>query len=183
MELDDLKSDWNKVQPNLKTDEAMLLLLQENKHPVLKSIRKQIGIEITAWLVFLLSYYWLFDGAKKPFWINLILVISLGFPIFHSFYGYHFNKYLSDGANVKKALEQVYYRLKKYAVVSVISRVGFICGLLVFFSYGIQFTTTKYYSLAVICFVFLIQLWVLYLIWNQRLKRIRQAIVSFNVDK
>ena len=49
MELDDLKSDWNRIQPNSKSEEALLLMLQENKHPVLKSIRKQIVIEVTAW--------------------------------------------------------------------------------------------------------------------------------------
>lgn len=179
MEIDDLKSDWNAVQPILKTDEAMLALLQENKHPVLKSIRKQIVIEVIAWSLFLMVYYSMFDGATKPFWLNLVLVISLVLPIFHSLYGYHYNKYLTDGSNVKTALERLYNSLKKYAFIAIMSRIGFVCGLLLFFSYNIHFTVAKYFLLGFILVVFLIQLFVLYQIWNKRLSELKSMIVTF----
>ena len=180
MEIDDLKSDWNAVQSIPKSEETLLLMLQENKHPVLKSIRKQIVIEVTAWCVFLMVYYSMFDGAEKPLWVNLVLISTLLLPLLHSIYGYYYNKYLANGSNVKKALEQLYNRLKNYALFSVVVRIGFVCGLLLFFTYNIDFTTTKYYSLLVISIVFLIQLFVLYRIWNKRLKRIRATIYAFS---
>ena len=182
MEIDDLKSDWNAVNPILKTDEAMLSLLEENKHPVLKSIRKQIVIELTAWLLFLMTYYSMFDGAKKPLWINLILVISLILPIGHGLYGYYYNKYLTDGSDIKKALEQLYDRLKNYALIAIIARVGFVSGLLLFFCYNILFTATKYFLLGFIVFVFVIQLVVLYVVWHKRLKHIQALIVGFSTE-
>ena len=179
MEIDDLKSDWNTVQPILKTDESLLLLLQENKHPVLKSIRKQIVIEVSSWLIFLLVYYSMFDGYSKPFWVNVVLVFSLLLPVLHSLYGYFYNKYLTDGTDIKKALERLYNRLKKYAFFSILSRIGFVGGLLFFFTYNIDFTGTKYFFLLSICFVFVFQIAVLYSIWAKRLKHIKEIIAGF----
>lgn len=179
MELDDLKSDWNAIKPISKSEEALLLMLQENKHPVLKSIRKQIVIEVTIWILFLLVYYSMFDGATKPFWVNLVLIASLLMPMLHSFYGYYYNKYLADGSNIKVALEQLYDRLKKYAFITIITRVGFICGLLLFFTYNIHFTATKYFLLLFILLVFSIQLFVLYRIWVKRLSVLKETIKAF----
>lgn len=182
MEIDDLKSDWNTIQSNPKKEETLLLMLQENKHPVLKSIRKQIVIEVSAWIFFLIVYYSMFDGAEKPLWVNLVLIVTFLLPIFHSSYGYYYNKYLADDLNVKMALEQLYNRLKKYALVSVIARIGFVCGFVLFFTYTIQFTPTKYYLFVLIAVVFFIQLFVLYRIWNKRLKCIRETIYAFTND-
>lgn len=182
MEIDDLKSDWNTIKPTPKSEETLLLMLQENKHPVLKSIRKQIVFEVLAWFFFLMVYYSMFDGAEKPLWVNLVFTGTLLLPITHSIYGYYYNKYLVNGSNIKMALDQLYNRLKNYALFSVVGRIGFICGLLLFFTYNIDFTATKYYSLAVIVIVFLIQMFVLYRIWNKRLKRIRDTIYAFSAD-
>lgn len=179
MEIDDLKSDWNTVQPILKTDESLLLLLQENKHPVLKSIRKQIVIEVSSWLIFLLVYYSMFDGYSKPFWVNVVLVFSLLLPVLHSLYGYFYNKYLTDGTDIKKALERLYNRLKKYVFFSILSRIGFVGGLLFFFTYNIDFTGIKYFFLLSICFVFVFQIAVLYSIWAKRLKHIKEIMAGF----
>lgn len=182
MEVEDLKSDWSAIQPIPKKEETLLLMLKENKHPVLKSIRKQIVIEVTGWVLFLMVYYSMFDGSEKPLWVNLFLISTLLLPIFHSIYGYYYNKYLANGSNVKKALEQLYNRLQNYALFSVFIRIGFVCGLLLFFTYNIDFTITKYYSLLIIGIVFSIQLFVLYRIWNKRLKRIRETIYAFSND-
>lgn len=180
MEIDDLKSDWKAIQPIPKSEETLLLMLQENTHPVLKSIRKQILIEVTAWSLFLMVYYSMFDGGTKPLWINLILVISLILPIGHGLYGYYYNKYLTDGSDIKTALAQLYSRLKNYALIAIIARVGFVSGLLLFFCYNIHFTTTKYFSLGFIVFVFVIQLVVLYVVWHKRLKHIQALLVGFS---
>lgn len=183
MEIDDLKSDWNAIQPIPKSEEALLLMLKENTHPVLKSIRIQIRIEVTGWVLFLMVYYSMFDGAKKPLWVNLVLIIGLLMPIFHSLYGYYYNKYLAGGSNIKMGLEQLYSRLKNYALFSVVARIGFISGLLLFFTYPIHFTTTKYYLLVLIIIGFIIQLFVFYRIWNRRLTQIRDTINAYTIDR
>ncbi|MES2238901.1 MAG: hypothetical protein V4497_01450 [Bacteroidota bacterium] len=179
MEIDDLKSDWNTVKPILRNDENFLSMLQENKHPVLKGIRKQIVIELMGWIFFSLAYYSMFDGTEKPFWVNLILLLTLALPIVHSFYGYYYNKYLADGLNIKEGLEQLYHRLKKYAFITIIARVGLVSGLLLFFCYNIHFTTTKYFLLAFIIVIIAIQMFLLYKVWNKRLRVLQRIINDF----
>jgi hypothetical protein len=183
MELDDLKSDWNTIEPISKSDESLLLMLKENKHPVLKSIRIQIRIEVTAWSLFLIGYYSMFDGVEKPLWVNLTLILAVAMPIFHSLYGYYYNKYLTDDSNIKDALDQLYNRLKKFALFSIISRLGFIYGLLLFFTYAIHFTTTKYILLGFIAVVVSVQLFVLYCVWAKRLSILKNLIKSFSTYK
>lgn len=180
MELDDLKLEWKTIKTISTNDESLLLMLQENKHPVLKGMRNQIKIEVTAWTLFFLCYYSMFDGGTKPIWVNLFLIISVLGTIGHSLYGYHYNKYQTNGMDVKSALEVLYNRLKKYAWFTLIVRANFILGLLVFFTYGIHFTTIKYLLLGFICIVFLYQLFALYQLWNRRMQQILGLIESFN---
>jgi hypothetical protein len=182
MELDELKSEWNTVKPFSKTNEAILLMLQENRHPVLKAIRKQIIIELIGWSLFLVCYYTMFDGGNKPFFINIVLIFAVAFPMVHHLYGYHFNKYLIDGSNIKSSLEKYLNRMKAYASLSLISRVLFVSGLLLFFTYSIHFTASKYYLLTVIILVFLIQLFFLYRIWAKRLQELKNTINAFSVN-
>ncbi|MFL9831478.1 hypothetical protein ABS764_11530 [Flavobacterium sp. ST-87] len=176
MELHDLKSDWKAIEADSKDEATLVRMLQENKHPVLKSIRKQILLEITGWVLFLMVYYSMFDGSEKPFWVNLILIISLLLPILHNVYGYYHNRYLTDNSNIKIALVQLYIRIKKFALIAVIARLGFISGLLVFFTYGIQFTMPKYFLLLFTTVIFLIQLRILYRIWIKRIIQIQDCI-------
>ena len=46
MNSDELKSAWKGIAPPAKTNEEIKLMLQENRHPVLKGIRKQFTIEL-----------------------------------------------------------------------------------------------------------------------------------------
>lgn len=179
MEIDDLKSDWNTTKTISKTDEELVMMLQENKHPVLKSIRKQIVIELVGWISFLIVYYSMLDGEEKPLWINFVLVLAFSLPIAHSFYGYHYNKYLTDGSNVKTALEKLYTKLKKFALLTILARLALISGLLLFLTYNIYFTTVKYFLFLFIIVVFAVQLFLLYQLWIKKIKALQRSIEGF----
>lgn len=176
MELDDLKTEWKTVLVPPKNEAALLLMLEENRHPVLRKIRRQIQMEVTAWIVFLLVYYSMFDGDMKPFWVNCVLFISLLLAVLHSLYGYFYNKFITDGSNVKTALMSLYRRLKKYAFISIVSRIALVLGFLLFFTYSVHFTKVKLLLLLFLVVVFSVQLLILFRIWKQRLKRIYQDI-------
>jgi hypothetical protein len=66
-----------------------------------------------------------------------------------------------------------------YALVSVISRVLVAGCLLFFFTSIITFTVEKYWMLAAIIIVFIIQLVLLCTIWQKRIGRIKNALGSF----
>lgn len=179
MELNELKSTWNTmITPTVSTLEIQAMLL-ENKHPVLKGIRKQMIIEVIGWSIFLICYYAMFDGDKKPLWINALLVLSVLLPFIHNLMGYNFAKYLVHGTDIRESLKIYLSKVKRYAIISIITRQVYLTGFLLFFSYSISFNTSKYVLLSVIIFVFLIQLWLLCKIWIKRVKNLGNTIMTF----
>lgn len=180
MELDELKSTWNTVQtPTISTIEIQGML-SENRHPILKGIRKQLTLEIIGWSILLLCYYTMFDGDSKPLWLNILLVSSVIFPFIHSLMGYRFAKYSIHGASIRESLKNYLSKVKVYAIISIISRQVYLTSLLLFLTYGISFNKSKYLSLAVIIFILLIQLLLSCKIWSKRLKTLGNAIAKFN---
>ncbi|WPU96174.1 hypothetical protein SNE25_11660 [Mucilaginibacter sabulilitoris] len=180
MKLDELKYAWGKIETPVKSTDDIRLMLSENRHPVLKKIRKQLTIEMIGWSVFFICYYTMFDGDQKPVWINLTLIVSVLLPLIHNLMGYRFSKYLVNGNTINESLKNYLSKVKVYATVSIICRFFFATGLLVFFTYGLSFNTKKYISLGVIILIFLIQLSILYRLWAKRLKKLENAVTVFN---
>ncbi|WP_316819199.1 hypothetical protein [Pedobacter nyackensis] len=180
MEFNELKSTWNALKtPEVSTTEIQSML-SENRHPVLKDIRKQLTIEIIGWGIFLACYYSMFDGDKKPVWINVLLCLSILIPIIHNLMGYRFAKYLVQGTSIQESLKNYLSKVKVYAIVSVVSRQIYLLGLLFFFTYSINFNAGKYTLLGVIGLVFLIQFVIICRIWVKRLKSLGDSLKSFS---
>jgi hypothetical protein len=182
MEIDELKSVWKNIETPAKTTEEIQLMLLENKHPILKKIRKQLTLEIIIWSVFLFCYYNIFDGDKKPMAINIILISGFLLSLVHNLMGYRSTKYLLNGSTIKESLENYLSGVKSYAIISILSRVLLMTGFILFFTYGIHFNAGKYLSLAVIILIFLIQLFLLYRLWAGRLKNFRISVESLADD-
>ena len=180
MELTDLKNTWGIVKTPVKSAEDIQLMLLQNKHPVLKKIRRQLTVEIIGWSIFLLCYYTMFDGHYKPVWINIALIVSVLLSLIHNFMGFRLAKYPLNGATIKQSLKNYLHKVKIYAAISIICRALFIVGLLVFFTYDLSFNSKKYISLALIILIFLIQLFMLYRLWATRRKNLEAAVTAFN---
>jgi len=176
MEFNELKSTWNTVKTPEISPTEIQKMLSENRHPVLKNIRKQLTIEIIGWSISLICYYTMFDGDKKPVWINLLLVFSILLPVIHNLMGYRFAKYLVQGSNIQESLKNYLARVKRYAAISIISKQLFLIGLLLFFTYGLSFNTSKAISLVIIGVIFIIQLVLTYRIWAKRLVSLEKSI-------
>lgn len=178
MELDELKNDWN----NLKTPETPVTdiqaMLSAGNHPVLKGIRRQVITEVVGWSAFLLCYYTMFDGDRKPLWLNAVLVVSVLFPVVHSLMGYSFSRFLVNGVTLKQSLTNYLAKVKVYALVSIAARLLFAAGLLLFFTYGLSFNG-RYYLIAIIGAIFLFQVAMLGRLWARRLNSIRMAVTEF----
>jgi len=180
MEFNELKSTWNTVKMPAISITEIQRMLSENKHPVLKDIRKQLTIEMIGWCLFLACYYSMFDGDKKPVWINILLVLSILLPIIHHLMGYRFAKYLVHGTNIQESLKNYLSKVKRYAIISIISRQIYLVGLLLFFTYGLSFNTSKSAPLIGIGIVFLIQLIISCRIWANRLRSLGKSLNSFS---
>lgn len=180
MEINELKSGWDQVSTPEKTNEEIKLMLSENRHPVLKGIRRQAAIEIAGWSVFLACAYSMFDGAEKPLWVNILLAVSVIWPVLHNLMGYRFAKYLVNGTNIQASLMNYLSNVKGYALVSVMSRILFAAGLLLFLTYNIHFNPSKYLSLGFIVLIFTAQVGLLYRLWITRLTKLNKAVLGFS---
>lgn len=179
MELDQLKSTWNKAETPAKTSEELKAMLLESRHPVLKEIRKQFIIEIAGWSAFLLCYYTMFDGDQKPVLINIILVTAVLCSLIHNLSGYSFSRYLINGTNIKASLGRYLSKIKTFAAVSLCTRLLFMAGFLLFFTYNIQFNADKYLLLAVSLLVFIGQLVWIGNLWAKRVRILAKTIGDF----
>ena len=88
MEQDALKSAWQSMDANRKTNTELSTMMRESSHPVLKQIRKQLILETIAFTALLFVYYDFFDGDRKPFYANMLLVMAMLFVIAHNIMGY-----------------------------------------------------------------------------------------------
>ena len=179
MELDDLKSSWNSAISQPKTENELGLMLKENRHPVLKRIRKQITIETAGWLVLLLSYYSMFDGADKPLIANAILVIAVLAALLHNLTGYSFSKNLIGHGDIKTTLQAYLKKIRIYATLSITLRAMFVAGLLVFFCWNVTIDSRRYALLGAGLILLLIQLFVLGKVWTTRLKVLSNTLNTF----
>lgn len=180
MEFNELKSTWDAVKtPSISAAEIQTMF-SENKHPALKSIRKQFAIEITGWLIFIAFYYSMLDGAEKPIWVNALLIFSILLPLVHNVMGYRLSKNLIYDDTIYDSLAKFQSKVKSYAIVSIVSRQIYLLGLLTFLTYGINIHANAAISLVIIGIFFMIQLVALYMMWKKRLQSLGNTISSFS---
>lgn len=176
--MDALKTAWKGADNNTKSTQDLKGMLKENKHPVLKDIRKQMIIEIVAFSAFALVYYDFFDGHQKPLYANIILAGALLLAITHNVIGYLGAKHPVKGNNIKGSLEKYLADLKVFALLSILSRIGYAAGLLIFFTSVIAITDTKQWIIGGIIAVFVIQGGILVNLWLNRIRGIKTAVES-----
>jgi hypothetical protein len=179
MEQDALKSAWQEMATNRKSDMELSSMMRENTHPVLKRIRKQLIIETLAFTAFLFVYYDFFDGDRKPFYANMLLVSAILFVLLHNIMGYVLTKRPVNGDSIKQLLTNQLLKMKTYATVSVAGRILTACCLLLFFTSVITFNAGKYWLLAAIILLFIIQIVLLSGIWMKRIRQMKSTINSF----
>lgn len=179
MELNELKTAWNKVNGPIKTSEEIQQMLKENNHPVLKEIRKQLLIEIILWSAFLMVFYNWFDGDKKPLFINIVLIIGVITALAHNLMGYNLSKYLDAGNTLQASMQYYIVKVRTYMITSVILRIPLMSGFLLFFTFNISFNYEKYILLALLVAFFSLQLYFLCRIWSRRLKKLKSTLSEF----
>jgi hypothetical protein len=172
MQTDPLKLAWN-ADPEEQTSNIKI------KNPVLKDIRRQLTIESIIYTVFLIAYYDGFDGDKKPFILNLLLVVSVLLLLMHNIAGYIITKNNVGNGNLKESLSTYLSKIKTYAAVSIASRALAFSGIILFFMANITWTTGKYYGLALIIGLLCFQVFSLRKIWAGRINKIRMALAEY----
>ncbi len=175
MELEDLKSEWQKTNPPTKKLHELKAMTQLKNHSVLKRVRVKLLVEMVLFVAFLLVYYDGFDGDKKPLWVNILLVISGLMFIINDFVGLLSLQKPIVGTNLVESIKNLSKRMNDLMVFSLLSSILFGIGIIVFFTSGIHFTQTKYILLTVILISLGVMLYISYKNWRYRLDKIRKA--------
>jgi hypothetical protein len=177
MKQDALQSAWQSL-PQEKSNVPLKSMIRERHHPLMKRIRRQMIIEIAAITIFLFVYYDFFDGDQKPVYANLFLVLAIALAILNNVVGYRFTRFHPDGDNVVQLLRARIATMKTYAWVSVGSRILLAASLLLFFTSAIVLNATKYWILAGIVSVFIVQMVLLVRLWTGRISRLKKIYDS-----
>jgi uncharacterized membrane protein len=176
--MDPLKTAWDNTPTPSRNITDIQAIATAKASPVMKSIRKQLIIEMLGYAVFLLVYYDFFDGDKKPFYLNALLVIAVLFMLVHNVAGYMLAKNPATGHSLLDSLQRQLQQLKRYAAVAVSSRILAFAGIFTFFLANIHWNNSKYYAIGGIVIVILLQQFILRRIWAGRIKTLNNTITA-----
>lgn len=176
--MDPLKAAWDNTPTPSRNTAELAVIANRQASPVMRGIRKQLIIELVGYTLFLVAYYDFFDGNKKPFYLNALLVVSVLFLLAHNVTGYTLAKNPAIGSSLLENMQQQLQQLKRYALVSVSSRGLAFAGIFAFFLANIHWDNSKYMAVAVIVIILLLQQFFLRKIWAGRIKRLSNTIAA-----
>ena len=182
MELNDLKSGWQNAGSASKTEYDLQKMTQIMRNPSLKKIRRKLIIESVGLLFFLFIYYDWFDGDKKTFLVNSLLVISLLLYILNDVIGYISIARPINGINLKLSIQNYLAKLRRLFVLSLTVSLLYSVSLLIFFTSVITFTREKRLILAGIVLVLFQLIMLSFKMWSKRIKHLEQQFDNFNLE-
>jgi hypothetical protein len=175
--MDVLKSAWdNTPTPN----RDISAIIGKHTSPVLKDIRKQVILEAIGYSIFLVVYYDFFDGDKKPFTLNLLLVISVLCMLAQSVTGYVLAHHPAVEHNLLESMRKKLQNIRKYALISIFTKILAFAGIFAFFLVSIQWTQQKYLLLIPLVIIVAAQAYFQWKIWAGRIYRVKQTLEELN---
>ncbi len=179
MELDDLKTSWQEAGENTRTTSALEKMTQVRHHPKLRRVQLKLLIESVLLIGFLLTYQNAFDAIDKPLWASVLLVVSGLLFILNDVAGYFLIMRRVKGSSIVASLKNLVTLLKKLSAFSVISSILFSLSLIVFFSTGLAFTSTKYLILGGMVVTLGGFSYVAYRNWQHRIRHFSALVQEF----
>lgn len=179
MEFDNLKSNWKKAGVGKKDQKELLMMTRINNHPNIKKIRIKFIIEAILIIVFLVVYYDGFDGATKPLWANLLLIVAAISYIIVRFVGWLVLRNPIKGDNLKTSLVNFQNKLKRMAISVLVTSSLFGSAIILFFASSIDFTKGKYLILAGMVLSLMLLVYLSSRNWFKRVKGINTTLIEF----
>lgn len=180
MDLNELKSAWQNAGRERKSQLELQSMTKINNHPKVRQTKVKFAIEVILLVVFLAVYHDILDGASKPLWLNTMLVLSIILYIANDIIGYLTIVNLVHGYNVAKSLENLKVKLWRVLVVSLITSIGFAIALILFLTFNIQFTPSKYALLVGMILTMIIMIYISYKTWISRVRHIHKSALDFS---
>ncbi|SEW25307.1 hypothetical protein [Chitinophaga arvensicola] len=174
--MDPLKAAWDATPAPHRTITDLQGIIRKHTSPVLKRIRTQMIIEAIGYVAFLLVYYDFFDGDKKPFYLNALLVFSVACMLANNVIGYRMATHPGEENNLLDHMRQKLRAIRIYAAWAICTKVLGFAGVMTFLLAGIQWNGSKYATLFALALIMAMQVYANWKIWRGRIKHIRQTV-------
>ena len=179
MDLQNLKTHWDKINYLPKNDMELERMTTIKNHPVLKKIKIKLIIETLAISFFLMVYYSGFDGVEKPIYANVLLVLGAVAYIINGILSFRVIQKPIQGENLKKSINSYFKRIKNISIISLSITVVYTCSLLLFFGSTINFSGEKKWILIFGIFVLIQAFFWSSRIWKAWLGKLKIHIENF----
>ncbi|MHA4812634.1 hypothetical protein ACX0G9_31360 [Flavitalea flava] len=179
MDLQDLKSSWQNAGGPAKMESDLQKMTRISRLPSIKKIRIKLIMETIGLTLFLLVYRDWFDGDKKPFFVNALLVSSVLLYIFNDVLGYISLVLPASGANLKLSLQQYLVRIRRLSVFSLMVSSLYSIFLILFFSAVINFTKVKVLLLVGVLILMALMVWFSFRTWNKWIRALASQVEDF----
>lgn len=143
MDLQNLKTSWNKINYSPKNDMELKKMTAVKNHPVLKKIKIKLIIETLAISLFLMVYYNGFDGAEKPIYANVFLIFGAITYVLNGVLSFRTIQKPIQGDTLKNSIENYFNKIKNISKISLVVSIFYTSCLLLFFSSAIDFNSEK----------------------------------------
>ncbi|MGF6926056.1 hypothetical protein QFZ48_001556 [Chitinophaga sp. W2I13] len=175
--MDPLKSAWDNAPT---PDRDISAIIGKHTSPVLKDIRKQVILEAIGYSIFLIVYYDFFDGDKKPYYLNLLLVVSILCMLAQSVTGYVLARSPAVEYNLLESMRKKLHNIRKYALITIFTKILAFAGIFAFFLASIRWTQQKYLTLIPLVIIVGVQAYFQWKIWKGRIYRVKQTVEELN---
>ncbi|MFB9108548.1 hypothetical protein ACFFVK_08155 [Flavobacterium gyeonganense] len=180
MDLENLKTNWSKMNYLPKNDMELEKMTSIKNHPVLKKIKTKLIIETLAISIFLLTYYSGLDGDKKPLYANILLIFSAIAYIINGLLSLQVIQKPIQGENLKESIYTYYKKVKTISKISLSITIIYTASLLLFFGFEINFRGEKKWILLFGIIVLIQLLFLSSRIWKSWLEKLKIEIENFN---
>ena len=180
MELENIKSHWQNTGKSKKNQTELLMMTKIKNHPKIKRIRVKLIIEAILLIVFLAVFYEGFDGAFKPLWANILLIVTTIAYIVVRFIGWLVLRNPIKEDNLKKSLISFQHTLKRMAISILLTSFLFGLAIISFFTSSIDFTKGKYFVLAGMIISLILLVYLSSRKWTKRIKGIKTTLIEFD---
>ena len=177
MNLDEMKSEWqNAAAAQSFQQEELKGMTSIKRHPVLNRIRKKLLVEAFAMLALLVLFNDAFDGASKPAYATMALVVGALLYLGSNLYSFFVLQHPISQANIYGSLQHFLSRLYYVRSFSLVASIVYAASLLLFFTSTIVFDAKKLLLLGGALIAFVVLLYFSFALWTKWISRIRQSI-------
>lgn len=180
MDIQDLKTNWKKINYSPKNDAELKKMTTVKNHPVLKRIKIKLLIETLAISLFLTLYYSGFDGVEKPIYANVLLILGAIAYILNGILGFRTIQRPIQGDNLKKSMKNYFNKIKNISKLSLGVSIFYTICLLLFFGSTINYNGEKKWIVLFGIIVLIQAFFWSSRIWKSQLNKLAIQIENFD---